>query len=385
MNLKNVKKSLPVLLNVGITPLLVGDAGIGKTESVEQFCKENGYKMIPIRLGQLSDASDLLGLCDFKVNDEGKKVATNFLAPNYLHEALEAAKNGQKFIIFLDEINRAHKDLLQSVFELVYDKRISCNGFHVPEGSGIIAAMNPPTEDYDVLDFTDAAFADRFCHIKVEASVSEWLSYARKIKVDTSIIDFIDEQNSMLEKKRPDFALGVMPSRRSWVIANKLKTVCKDKNVFSELLMGLVGIESGTSYLSFLNNYDKLISVDDILNNYSKVKDKVLKFSSVEESRNDILSSVTDALLDHFSELGDKNKYITKKQSENLIKFIIDIPIGSGFGLAQQLTFKEYKSVVLNKNGEPAHFSKDEKLINYFKGHLEEINKIQEQAKKEKK
>lgn len=329
MNIKQVKKAFTVLKQAGITPLLVGQAGTGKTESVYQYAAENGYEVVPVRLGQASDAGDLLGLADFReVN--GEKVATNFFPPNFLYRMQKNPEG--KYIFFLDEINRCPKDLIQFVFQLVYEGEISLNGFKLNEHSFVIAAMNPPTEDYDVLDFQDEAFADRFCHIKFEPTVKEWLEYTKNKGICPSITSFITEQRNMLEPKLSDFTVAAKPSRRTWEAVNRVKEITGNNKLFQEILFGLVGTEAATSYITHLNKVDKDVDPKMILNNFKKVKDQIVYLSNPENSRSDIIKNLNDKIHDELINLKELNRV----QEENIVEYLMTIPKDAAYAALNQ-------------------------------------------------
>lgn len=365
MNIKEVKESLPILFEAKVTPLLIGHRGTGKSECIKQYAEENGYTLVDLRLGQMADAGDLVGLADF-LEEGGKKIATKFMQPHYLPQ------NG-KCIIFLDEINRASKDILQAVFELVYDRSISINGYKLPEGSQIVAAMNPPTEDYTVLDFNDAAFQDRFCHIKFEPTLKDWIDYSKSIDADSFLLDFIKEQPEMLEPKLEDFSISSKPSRRSWLAVDRIKKLSTDSPLFEELTIGMVGMEAAIPFCSFLKEKEKIITGRDVLDNYDVVKDFVEKYSENESNRSDILRNIGDRIKE---ELVIRKK-LTKVTEENLVEFLITIPKDLAFNLINEFmkidSFKctesdEKYGLMGNKDGGLKKSSKHvQKLCKHFK------------------
>lgn len=318
MNITQTKQALKVLEKAGVTPLLIGHKGTGKTELVNQYAKENGFdSVITIRLGQADGTGDLIGLADFATKENGDKV-TKFIVPDIL-------SSKGNYILFLDEINRASKDLLQAIFELVYDRRMSINGFKLPTNCMIVAAMNPATENYDVLDFQDEAFSDRFCHIKVENTVGEWLSYARTIGVSPTITGFISDQPELLRSKLCDFSLKVSPSERSYVVLDKVEKSydLDDDSILKELAMGIIGLESSIAYFKYKEENCLRIESSQIVNDYSTVSEVIKKYASNETNRSDILKSVLDDLGKYLGTLDQLNK----EQENNVVNFFIDLPI----------------------------------------------------------
>src|SRR5271165_2034424 len=125
MNIETLKESLPFLIKAEIPALLMGHHGVGKTQGTIQFAKETGSFCRIVNLGNL-EVGDVIGLADFLKDDKGQNVATKFMVPDWVKELKEfCEKNPDKVgILFLDEINRARRDVLQCVFPLLLEKRI---------------------------------------------------------------------------------------------------------------------------------------------------------------------------------------------------------------------------------------------------------------------
>src|SRR5215813_2206655 len=83
--------------------------GIGKSEIITRFFREErGLPVVAFFLGQMSDPGDLIGLLH-------KDVATGrsvFLPPYWW------PVDGRPVALFLDELNRARPEILQSIHEL---------------------------------------------------------------------------------------------------------------------------------------------------------------------------------------------------------------------------------------------------------------------------
>jgi len=325
MRIETFKKSWHHLLEANIVPMLIGPHGIGKSKVVKQLCDDLGYLFVDLRLGT-QDVGDLIGLADFLKNSKGDKIATKFIIPEWLQKAIEYATSNpnSKAIIFLDEMNRGRRDVLQSIFQLVLDKEMHMT--KLPDNIGIISACNPNTEDYIVTDLADKALIDRFCWIKFTPSTGEWLNYAKGKNFNTSIIDFIHEQPGMLKGKTEEFALDfVEPTPRSWEAVDRLEKTGADANILQELYMGMLGIAVTAAYTTHKKKADKPFQALDILDKYTRNEKKIKKFSdstTETQGRQDLLHATCDNLMDYFK----KNKKLSKKQQENTVKFLMTIP-----------------------------------------------------------
>lgn len=315
--IKQLYKTFDALKEQKTTPLLVGHRGVGKSEVVYQYSQMLGMNFIDLRLGQGSDAADVLGLGDFGKDDDGNNVSTKFMVPDYLAQC-----NGKPTLFFLDEINRAPKDLLQSMFQFVNKGEISLNGFKAPEGSFIVAAMNPPTDDYDVLDFDDEAFADRFCQIKFEPTLNDWIDFCRETGLRSQALEFIKAEPKFLEPDLEDFSLTVKPSRRSWKTFMEIE---KRSNIDADTLRmiskGLLGTETTISYEKFKEK-NKTISGKDVIENYDNVRKLIVEYAHPQKTQADLISNGIDSVVNYLADLDE----ISKKQHDNFVAFVTDIP-----------------------------------------------------------
>lgn len=316
MNINKIKEALPVLFKIGTSPLLVGQHGVGKTTLIRDFCRENDFQMVSFRLGQVADAGDLAGLpAQDLVND-----VTRFLKPEWW-------PTSGRGVVFLDEINRTRRDLLQCVFELV--EKGTMNGRSLPEGWHVVAAMNPETSDYQVTSMTDKAFYDRFCVLKVESSYVDFLAYGNKNNFSKAVLGFINAHPGVLRGNTEDFKLEyVTPSDRSWERVSHLENLKVELNIdedmMNELVTGIVGTEAAISYKSYQAKAEKPVDAALILKSYPKVQKEIKAQYSPENYRGDLISATTDALLVLLKDRGDKE--LPTKELNNILAFICDMP-----------------------------------------------------------
>jgi MoxR-like ATPase len=339
MFITQFKQALPFLFEANVAVMVQGHHGIGKSQAVAQFAKENGYNFIDLRLGT-QDVGDLLGLADFERDAKGNLVATKFFRPDWFpHEP------NSKGIIFMDEINRARRDVLQAVFQLVLDKRL--HRYELPKQWFVIAAMNPNTDDYIVTDISDKAFMDRFCHIKLAPSKDEWFDYAESIGVKSELMQFLKEQPDMMQAKLEDFSLqDVKPSRRSWMAVDRLSKTDIPMGLFQETIRGLVGPEAASAYIASLKNADKPLTAKEILSSFDKVKSRLEKYCDYKTGgRVDLLKHTCDELK---QDLEGRKKPLTANEGENLISFMLLLPKDLSFSFSRAIYLIEHARTVMD-------------------------------------
>jgi hypothetical protein len=227
-----------------ISLFLHGAHGIGKSALVRQYAQSKDLGFVDLRLAQL-DPVDLRGLPDRSADGS----STCFLPP----AELPRFGNG---ILFLDELNRANREVLASVFQRVLDRRIG--SYELPDGWSIVAAGNSGDE-YDTNEL-DPAFRDRFLHATLahgKSTFDEWASYlGSRYKGAHRGISFCASNLEHLETTKSaklDFA--VTPSRRSWEMVFRFEETFEkgsySNDCLQEGIAGLIGRELAISYTKF--------------------------------------------------------------------------------------------------------------------------------------
>jgi len=187
MNIQFCKELFPFACKNDDSVLISSKHGIGKSSVVEQFTIEEKYHFEPLFLST-QEIGDLIGLP--KNKDVDGETVTYWTRPEWLDRIISAENRGVKSVLFLDELNRAHPDVLQSILQLVLDGRI--HDHNLPKGelkTFIISAINP-SSDYQTLEL-DPALLDRFLKLDVEVDANIWLKWAKTQNINTNIINFI--------------------------------------------------------------------------------------------------------------------------------------------------------------------------------------------------
>lgn len=391
MNFKQAKTAMKILREAKITPHFIGRHGIGKSAGVYQFATEEDMEVAEIRVGLMADAGDLVGIQEFlKSDDTGHAYATKHILPDWFMKAVSdvqnAAASDRGVIIFIDELNRGHKDLLQAIFELVYDR--SLKGVKMRDNCFIVAASNPPTDDYAVLDFADSAFQDRFCHIKLEPSVEEFIQFGKGLgKMENSIVDFVAEYPQMLELEGKPFNLDfVTPSRRSWDRLSKVLSVIEKgpeeyKEVELELMFGIVGEKAALAFRTFRDTYIKSIKAKDVLDSYSinpLVRDSVIK--AIEKHRTDMLGTLNEELV----AIIEKMEGLTQQQADNLADLVHDLPVEHAYALTLKITSGGQNRAIMNIDGKTPGLYAHEKFVSRINYIREQRMAVKAQAEKAK-
>lgn len=324
MNIKNLKESLDYLFKAQLTPFLWSHAGEGKTSSVKQYAEEKGYKFFSFYLGTQSDLGDILGLADFTKDDAGHTIATHFAPPQWLTETIDYCNANPESgaVIFLDEFNRAPRIILNGMFSFALDKKF--NTLQLPTNCHLIAAGNPPTDEYFTTDVDETALMARFVHIKLESTVSEWIEYARATHVDPNLIGFIQQQPELLAPRRSEFVLPVKPDRRAFSRFNALLAVETPSHLITELGYGILGVERMAAYEAFLKTHDSPLTGLEVLS--GEKRDLLAKWCLPGDVKSSYVHITCDNLHSTIDALNKDNVLLTSEQEDNLCTFLAAIP-----------------------------------------------------------
>jgi hypothetical protein len=225
--------------------MLVGKHGLGKSEIIRRFYEqERRLRVVPFFLGQMSDPGDLIGLMH-KEEETGRSV---FLPPYWW------PVDGRPIVLFLDELNRARPEILQSVHELALNKTLA--GKRLPEGSIVVSAVNEGDE-YQLTDL-DPALVSRFNLYEFAPTVEDWLLWAAENGLDPRVTAFIQQNNQYLDgdEKAGDedqltahAGLVKTPDRRAWVkVSNFVKPLEGIDDLHIKIIAGMVGTSAALMF-----------------------------------------------------------------------------------------------------------------------------------------
>ena len=276
MNFKDTLISAELVLETGEVPLIIGESGIGKTALAKKLANKNNFKLVVID-GNLLKEGEIGGLptiesyksIDSNGNFQEKK-ATIYAVHTKLKEIDEEILNGNKVLLFIDEINRCEHTVQQELMNLVLNREI--NGYKLHNDVKILAAMNPSNKygedfDYQVVDM-DAAQENRFVWLNMENDYIDWISWAIEFGIETEVIEFISTFPEYLQKINEE---DVRATPRSYERISKTLKLYKEKKeiipraVFLNVIKGNVGRVIAEEFISFIeSNHEALISFEKV-------------------------------------------------------------------------------------------------------------------------
>lgn len=250
--------------------MLSGKHGIGKSRIITDFFEDKGQKVVTLFLGQMSDPGDLIGLPN-KDETTGKTV---FMPPFWF------PTDGNPVVLFLDELNRARPEILQTIMDLALNRRLA--GRDLPQGSRIVSAVNDG-EEYQLTDL-DPALVSRFNIYNFRPTTGEWILWAQNTGIDQRVIDFISDKPMMLDGdgavEDTSSSLEKTPDRRAWErVSDILKNTPAIGAVTRKIVAGVVGAKAASEFFESFGA-SRLINADSILKDFDRQKMMLEKYQA---------------------------------------------------------------------------------------------------------
>lgn len=304
-----------------------GKHGIGKSELVYQLAPQAVhilgladkygddyvFPVVERRASQMADVGDVIGVPEPETTEHGR--VTKFAPMTWFAQACS-----QPCILFFDEVDRANNDVRQSLMELTDSRKIAGHNLH-PD-TIVIAMVNGGTHDtnnsYQVSEL-DPAEHDRWWHVDLEPTVEDWISWAND-NCHPMTVDFIRNNPAHLEHEGEIEPHKVYPSRRSWAHFDKCLQMAEltGEKIFdgdSPLIYfigdGYVGKEASIAFKNYLEKYERVITVEDVLDNKKDLSGLEL--------------NEANALIDKIADSDEFKDNMSDERSHNLAKFVYNI------------------------------------------------------------
>jgi MoxR-like ATPase len=270
MKFSEAISTIDLVLESGNVPLIIGEAGIGKTSLVKKICKSDNYHLVNIDANLLKEG-EIGGLP--LVENGRTKYATHYK----LIEVEEAIRDNEYngVLLFIDELNRCEHAVQQELMNLILNREI--NGYKLADNVKIVAAMNPSNKydgfedsDYQVVDM-DRAQEDRFVWVELSSDIKEWIKWA--MSNDGNIHDHIIEFLSTFPEylSTPNSKESIKSTPRSWErVAKAYNIYVKNNNkystdIFYNVVKGNVGVSIATDFINYIKNVkNPLIKPEDL-------------------------------------------------------------------------------------------------------------------------
>lgn len=261
-----VKPLARLALQTGLSVLLRGHPGVGKSTLARELADELHLPLHDIRLAQREPAE----LCGVHFPDRERR-SLQLLPPDWVRAVCDAPG-----FVFLDEINAAVTRLHQAAaYQIVLERRVGPFRFH--KDTVVLAAGNLD-DDNAIVSPLSSALNNRFVHLRLRVDAVAWLCWGAAARLHPAVLGYIGSRGAFgaetLYQPNGDDAF---PTPRSWEMASRLLSHAGEADA-RRLVAACIGIpatEKFQSYLKMHRRFDPRTVVE---------RGKVVDFSRAEPS-----------------------------------------------------------------------------------------------------
>lgn len=353
VDLATIKDKIDLSISTKKPILIWGAPGIGKTSLVNLVNNEYGGRLIDVPLSTMMPENFFLPAAkttDFTNSNYADRVAIDlpiyWLPVYHISEGKEGDArvngiDGKGGVLFLDELTRANKSVLNTCLKLILERKVG--DYHLGSAWAVICAANRDFDDPNSEINVDlSALDNRVKHYNYVPDRESWADWAMgevKAKaegsdeleyiIDPSIPAFIRFTDKYFHYLDTDDYKHAWPSPRSWAEAGQefvaLKKRAKERGKtltqadLKSSIAATVGAEAATEFMAFLGLMEK-INLDDIKKAWTSPEKAPLP--PLTSTKKDYKPDEAYAIIS--SIIYDKNKKVlTKKEIINIVDYLV--------------------------------------------------------------
>lgn len=222
---QTIVKLIDAAHDAGVTPILWGKPGVGKTALVDALAQRPGFGGLVRVLTGSQDKSDTLGMPSrdtYTDRDGHVHNTTSHATPSWV---LEANDSEGTFYVFLDELPQADTDV-QGTFLTVLQNYVMPSGVKIKPHVKFIAAGNPTdivASGYELIE----PLTNRLSHLTYEPPREEWFqgmldAWGKDVSDDEAALRravvgyLVGHGDNLHRPPETGSTENAWPSRRSW-------------------------------------------------------------------------------------------------------------------------------------------------------------------------
>jgi hypothetical protein len=309
------------------TPICVwGTHGLGKTESILGFAKENNWTTVYCAPAQFEEMGDLHGIPEVydptpDLPNSGDEY-TVYRPPQWLKSAINGADLDKPGLLILDDFNRAESRILQGCMQLLQMHALF--SWALPPRWQIVLTANPEGGPYNVTEMDDAMLT-RMMHVTMRFDAESWALWATAAGIDPRGIDFV--------LTYPEVVTGIRTTARSltqfFQQIESIKDLNSEENLYMINILGKATLENETvdKFLYFCKHVQStLLQPEEILNTKDFQKNIVQRLKRIisgdgQGKRTDRLKTICTRLLIYVT---DTHYKLEDNHKKNIIDFLLN-------------------------------------------------------------
>lgn len=255
MRPKDTIKFLTKTIEAGMSTLLVGRPGIGKSDIVDQVRLLLDYDFY-ISHPVVDDPTDHKG---FPVYVNGTAIFVEF---PLLKAMIEATK---PTIVFYDDLGQALPAVQAAIMQIILAREI--NGKKISDHVRFVAATNRGKDGAGVTGFLEP-LKSRFCIIHLEPTVEDWTEWAMtKPHIPAELIGAVNYKPKWITQWEKSREIENTPTPRNISECGKLIAMFKDESIGFQrsAYASRIGSGAASELIEYLNLCKKLPSYQQVL------------------------------------------------------------------------------------------------------------------------
>lgn len=277
-------------------PLFTGEAGLGKSQIVQQWVKKqkernSNYGFLDLRIAYM-EAPDLIGFPETEKDADGA-VRTKHRLPEFW----PTDKNSEGLIL-LEEPNRGTTGVMNCLMQLLTDRKI--HNYELPKGWVIAGCVNPDSSEYDV-NTMDAALKDRFEHFEVEFDHISFLDFMDSSSWHEGVQMFVGSGIWTYKTTKELGKDGQYISPRTWskVNAAELSGIHKNRQLHRIVVCSILGRDIGNEYHKF--RFEQApVTAQDILKDPDAAFIRLRSQSDPQTYQGDMIAATVESIEKHY-------------------------------------------------------------------------------------
>lgn len=261
--------------NLNYAIKILGHPGVGKSAIVKEIAVKMNYFFIDTRLA-FKENVDLGG---YPVPDHENRQMIYF-RPKFIPPA-EIPEGYEGILWFLDESNRAHPTVIQTLFQIITENK--CGEHLLHKKTSIILAGNLGDEDdTTITQFDDSALDGRLAIFHLKPSAEDWLTWGYEEGIHPYVLKYISSFPERLWDEEK-----INPNPRGWhQVSNALKysyslpderaliehLAGKSGNTLEKTIYTLTGNIAGSDFIMQLTSPRQITSEDIITGSAEKLE-----------------------------------------------------------------------------------------------------------------
>jgi hypothetical protein len=259
INISHVPEILRLCAKNQITPFFLSNPGIGKTQQVEAYAKEQRAQLIVL-------VASLLDRTDFQFPLLDKEHGTVRFVPleELKHLSVEHNPEGEPVILYWNEMNSAPESLFPVLYRLINERKL---GKLTLRANVMQLADGNPTVASSVANELPHPAKRRFSWFLVRADFEEWMTWAQQQRVHPLVTSFIQCHPQALSDFDPNLVEAITYASPAGYerLSKGLDEVLTWPDVLAKAwFCGAVGQSAGTQFYAYVRQKHK---VDGILRN----------------------------------------------------------------------------------------------------------------------